>query len=1059
MSGPGRRAVPARLWLLGLAVRQLRSRPTLAVAQWLTLAAAGTLVASLVLIQQQATDQGVRAALGASGQPAGLTIERDGITGEPAYDSYQSATATTVRAELGREVLPGAQLARSSALVLASIDGVSQLGDSASVVSSVSSYAGLQDHVHLVSGRWPDGTTAGGDWPLTASARATDTVGTPLDFRVGSEYCFQYRPTGRPRTPEAWCGRIAATWLPNDAADPYWGGSVPATDVLTDRHSFFQLAAAIPDAVVSAVQRYVGDPGEISAGNAAQVIGAVNRLRGEFSVSSNDSFISGLDTAISGYLDRQDAASAPTLVLSAGVLAVALAAMAFAALLFIGGHAREMALWRARGWSRGRLLALAACQLGLLAALATPPAAVAAAAVTAMIGGGRSGAAGFGWAPISHALAPAAFAAAGFLAVLTVLAAVTSAPELSRRRSDRGPAGRGWRRRGVDLAMVGGGAAILGFVHLGAGEPGADPQPGGVVLALPLVAAGLVALGSVSIVGAAARMLTVTRSLGGRLARWQVERDPGQYARLCLLVTLAVSVGVFATTYAASDRAAAADRAGYQVGADVRATFSAASSPPQLTAVAATLPAGARSTAVFRGTGRPGRSGTDATVLGIGGAGFSGIAVTRSDYAAQPLGALVATMTGRDPDGLAVPGTPASLSVAVDSSGLDGRLLADLTDATGREVELPFGSLGAGGWTEVTASLSGTSPPPEYPLRLRALRVEVTGTRATGDVALAGLRAGATQLESFTKPDGWWRESFAPDPAEGDVTPSMARPRDGAPSLDIAVDHETVIVQPRPAAAPLPVLLAAPTLAGLGLSLGQPFPLHIDTVDVEMVPVGTFDDFPTYYPARESFIVAPLPSLLGRLGHAGDSIPWANELWIDTSAGTAPVTARLATNLDLTDTMVRAAVESAAVDDPLRTGIRDELTLGFVVALAVVVVGFALHFLAAARTRSTEFAIMRANGVPQSSIRGSMIAEQMVVLVTGLATGILLGLALAWAVVPLFHLGTLPEDLVPPALLSVDPATLAAAVLATGAAALLAGGLVARAGSRVDVMSAVRSLS
>jgi hypothetical protein len=37
-----------RLWLAGIAVRQLRARPTVAAAQLLTLAAAATLVASVV---------------------------------------------------------------------------------------------------------------------------------------------------------------------------------------------------------------------------------------------------------------------------------------------------------------------------------------------------------------------------------------------------------------------------------------------------------------------------------------------------------------------------------------------------------------------------------------------------------------------------------------------------------------------------------------------------------------------------------------------------------------------------------------------------------------------------------------------------------------------------------------------------------------------------------------------------------------------------------------------------------------------------------------------------
>jgi ABC-type antimicrobial peptide transport system permease subunit len=139
--------------------------------------------------------------------------------------------------------------------------------------------------------------------------------------------------------------------------------------------------------------------------------------------------------------------------------------------------------------------------------------------------------------------------------------------------------------------------------------------------------------------------------------------------------------------------------------------------------------------------------------------------------------------------------------------------------------------------------------------------------------------------------------------------------------------------------------------------------------------------------------------------------------------------------------------------------LNDELGLGFVVALAVVVVGFGLHFLAVARNRATQFAIMRANGVPQSMLRRSLLAEQVVVLVSGLLAGTAIGLLVAWAVIPIFHLGALPEDLTPPSTLHVDPLTLVAVVLGTGGAALLMGRAVAGAGSHVDVMATVRTLA
>lgn len=1020
---------------------------------WLTLVAAATLVASTVLLQREATDQGLRASVAAAAGGANVVVERDGVSQADAFDAFQASTATRIRQALGAALAPGARYASSASLVLASIDGIPQ-GNPLSTISSLSYYAGMREHVHLVAGHWPAESVVGSDWQLTASARTTDILGTPLDLKVGSEYCFTYLVRSRAHPPETWCGRIAATWLPNDPADPYWAGHVPETSVTTEHDSFFQVAAQIPDSVDSAVQQWVPDAAQITSANATHVVDALNRLRGSLAVSSNDTFVTGLDSTVTAFLSRQAAASGPALVTTLGLILVALAAMAFAALQFIEAHRAQAALWRVRGWPRRRVFLLVTAEFTMLALAAVPFAAVA----TAFIAGG-SGAAvphpALSWASIALAAAPAAIAAGAFLAILAGLSAVTSAAELSNHRGRRAMGRRSGRRLGFDIALGTAGAAILVAVHAsGSDTVGVDPS--GLLLWAPVLGVAMMVPASLRLVETAAHLLSASPSLGARLARWQLARDPAQYARLCLLVTVAVAVGVFASTYSASDRASAVDRADYQVGAYVRATFSAAASPPQLGALASTLPSGNPPAQVFRGVGRPGRSGTDATVLGVPGLDFTDIASTRSDFAPQPLATLVGMIAARDPDGLTLKGTPHSVSLSVYSSGIDGRLLVGISDAAGRERLLPAGSLNAAGWREASVSIDGLA----YPVRIRSLRVEATGVRGSGDVAFQDLRTNSgAVLESFSTSSGWWRESFAPNPAATDLQPSATRLNHGRTSLDVTVDHDTVLIEPPPVATPLPVLLASQTMTALGLAAGQTFPLHIQTVDVQLQAVGTVDDFPTYYPAREDLIVAPMTSLLSRLGHEGSATPWPNELWIGGASNAAAIAGRLAADLNVRQILSRPDAEATALADPLRVGLRDELTVGFIVALAVMVIGFALHFLAAARGRVTESAIMRANGVPESVIRGGMVAEQLAVLASGLVAGTAIGLALAWAVVPLFHAGTLPEDVTPAALLHLDPPTLAAATVGTGALALAVGRAVAATAARVDVMAALRSLT
>ena len=79
-------------------------------------------------------------------------------------------------------------------------------------------------------------------------------------------------------------------------------------------------------------------------------------------------------------------------------------------------------------------------------------------------------------------------------------------------------------RARIDFQMQLGGAQETVTVEANAVRVQTDSgeQSNVIVLALPVVAVGLLAFASLRLVGVAARVLTVTRSLGGRLARWQL---------------------------------------------------------------------------------------------------------------------------------------------------------------------------------------------------------------------------------------------------------------------------------------------------------------------------------------------------------------------------------------------------------------------------------------------------------------------------------------------------------------------------------------------------------
>jgi hypothetical protein len=1011
----------------------------------------------VVLIQSNISDQGLRGAITAAGTSSNVIIEQDGISTPAAYDAFQQLSADRVHTQLGTTVTAGAEFGTSLTLAAQTLDCTVE-GPPVKCRLSVATYAGIDSHAHIVTGRWATDTRDGPDWEFTASADATDITGITLHLSVGTEYCFQYLAIKR-NALEVWCGRLVGLWRPNSVADPYWAGNVPDSDLLVTHASFFQILAQIPDAAGASDQQYSPATAGIHTSDADRIVSGVNRLRGD-SLSSDGVFTSGLDSTVSAFLARQDSASGPILVTTLGLLVIALAAMGFAAIQLLQSHVPQVALWRARGWSRPRVWGLYSAEFALLAVIATPFAIASAAAISAAAARASPAPAENIWQRLSDAVIPAVVAEAAFLAVLIVIGAVLSSPVLSARRQTRAATSvRSAQRRALDVVFLAAGIFILWFVHQG-GVGTDEAQSSVLAFVLSALAVGLIASPALRLVGLAGRILTITRAVGGRLARWEIERDPRQYSRLSLLVMLAVAVGVFATTYISSDNAGAIDRADYQVGADMRATFSTAGGPPQVAPLAAALPSGVQSAQVFRDDGRPGQSGLDATVLGIQGTDFWNIAYTRPDFASQSLRLLTAKMNTADPDGAPVPASPHTLSLSVDSSGASARIDVEISDSAGDTLELPLGTTTSQpGWNTLSASLTGAS----FPIRVRAISITPVDTGVAGDVAVRNLQTDSgSVIESFDISDGWWAEAFAPDPAALPVSPSFVRTDQGQPSVDIPINAERMLLMPPPSARPLPVLLASQSMASLGLSIGQPFPIHIETVNIELVAVGSFDDFPTYYPGSEDFLAVPMTSLLARMGRLGVVSPWPNELWMSVpNADAGAVASKVNSDLTLLNTQLYtdAQTRAFALNDPLRSGFAQELGIGALVALLVVVINFAMHFLAAARNRATQYAIMRANGVPQSTLRNSLIAEQIAVLISGVIAGTCIGLGVAWAVLPVFHLGNLPTDLVPPSLFHVNVLTLVGVALGTGALALVAGSLVAARGSRVHVMATIRALT
>jgi hypothetical protein len=1074
------------LTLPGLAIRRLGHQWPLALAQLLGITAAVTLAASIPLMQSAAAEAGLGQALKAIGAGGSIEIQQRETRTASAYDDFQAASTKVMTAELGGEFVPGARYGLTSPLPALTHNGIGVTGDGGDPPESVRFYDGLQPHAQLVTGAWSTAGTAAGYYPMTVSQALAGRIG----LKAGDSYCLRLpgllsanRPTG-PLFQA--CFFLSGIWTPINANDGFWGG-VPPTGFVLDRAAYFIfLPSLIPDlpppvpfgpachpncfavsreaSQAYAAQYWAADLARMHAADVPQVLSRLIRVQGEFQVGRDLTFITGLPAALRAFDARLDNARLAGLLVEVSLLAIAFYAVGFVGNLFLDGQLQAVALWRARGWSRRRLWWLLMLQFAVISVVAAPLGLALAVKTVQVLAIGVLGPS----AQISTAdlpgLEPGLVAAvAAGLALLGWQAAAATDRGLvdARRQASRPTARSWWRSRNLDLLLAAVGAGLLGYAHFSSGATATSDVGTSDPLSLLLPGLGLALLAPASL-----RLLALAppivggrgRPLTGTLTGWQLRRHADQHVGLALLLAFAIAVVLFASTYAATDRANVTNRTGYQAGADVRALFTLTGEPPP-TSAAAGLPGVAASTQLYRSVGRPGQLGVDATVLGIDGAGVLSAAWRGGPLGSSRLDNLTRQLADRDPDGIVVPGEPKQLSLWVFSSGLDGRLSAGMTDGVGAPVTSLLGDLSYTGWKQLTASVKVTS----YPLRIRSLSIAPTGPQRSGSIALSDLAADGAVIEKFEQPDGWWRHTTGLHTAVANLPTGPSQTRDGRPALGAAVDLSGggMMIRPAIGLKPLPALLSTSTLEKMGIGLGRPFTLRIESTDVPMTAVGTLDYFPTLYPGLDDFLVVPRLALLDRLTRADSVNAYANEVWLRVNGPTSKVASEIQDTMraSLIELIDRQQLEAAAIQDPLRQSLHAELLIGFLAALAIVVVAFGLHFLAVTRGRVAEFAILQANGLPWRRVRRGLIAEQLILLVYSLLVGGAMGLLLSWVILPELHLGTAASDLTPPTLLVVDRVTAVSAAVALALACLLAGQMAARVGGRFQLVRQLRDLA
>ena len=627
-------------------------------AAWLITLLAAVLLAAGPIYSSAASEAGLHRALAdAPAEDVSIQVSLYSASGDAA------AAGGRVQAELQRAIAPvGGSIVRDwrgvSLLELPRLP-LGKAGDQA----ILGFRDGLPNHARLVDGDWPaDGDAASAPTPVVV----VDAVAKELRLGVGDALTLvAHRPDGTLPV----MVRVVGIFAVDSTTDPYWNGDPQLLGGITDNGHFrsfgpfmtTQGGLLLHAGITSVHMQWQAFPNfaQLTVDNAAELQGRVEALSQRLKDATDDATY-----VASGLPPILDGAGRSLLVSRTGVLLLIaqLAILAAYAIVLIASqlvdHRRiDTALLRSRGAGPAQVALLALGEglaLAIPAVLIAPWLASAALGLLNVVGP---------LAEVSLQIVPRvtldAYIAAGVAGIGCVALLVLPAFLASRGfAAEQGELSRQetrtfGQRMGLDIALLAvTGIALWQLRLYGApltstvqGRLGLDPLlvaapaigllTGGVLALriLPLLAEGVEGLMS--------RGRDLVASLGSR----QLARRPLRYTRSALLVMLAMSMGVFALSYAATWSSSQRDQAAFQSGADVRVQPGSSSGglPPwALPGAYARLAGVNRTSPVERITdGVLLADSSSADLLALDADTAAGIVLLRSDESAKPLGELM----------------------------------------------------------------------------------------------------------------------------------------------------------------------------------------------------------------------------------------------------------------------------------------------------------------------------------------------------------------------------------------------------------------------------------
>ena len=547
-----------------------------------------------------------------------------------------------------------------------------------------------------------------------------------------------------------------------------------------------------------------------------------------------------------------------------------------------------------------------------------------------------------------------------------------------------------------------------------------------------------------------------------------LSRDPLVPAMLTVLVMLATSLGVIGSSLSATIERGQRESALYEAGSDLRLQHGGvgpSERADQESAIQAFEEIHA-SAGVLRTPGYLTTTGfsTSGTLLAVDAEAIDEIAWYREDFAggrtlSDLSGLLRSGYSGAGDllaqDGLSIPpgATAITLWARPGSSAAGVGVWARVRDSKGRIADASMGDFGDTQWSPLRMELS--PPPPaqtpiifrrdetsllelEPPLELISLTVRSRFRDSFGGAVFFGRVEAETPervvvLHDFTSTEGWQPIEDFRTPGLISLEPSRSASGDGFDetgrlSWSPGGTSLTGIRAGGPDD-PVPALVSSEFLEVADAQVGDTVILSLSSYALLLRVAAEVEFFPTLDPREQPFAIVDLPRLIqAAMRYSPRPSRGPNELWLARSQAFESGNSLETLNMALRESgiRVREAVDaptlvSERVEQPLvNAGWGALLVLLFLAVALASASGLLLFARMDARERQTEFALLRTLGVSQGQMQRIVWVNLLLIALSGVALGTLLGWLIGSSVLPLMEVVEGGERAVPSYLFTID---------------------------------------